>query len=257
MPAAAAVLFFCSGCFLPLAGLTEGHVVRTEVGDFLLKWSPADTRDEARSERAIQHASSQLLRWGKLQRAVTFYLLPSHRRFEAAVRGFGYDWMHAWAQYDEVYFETPSAWEAADPDLDELVLHELTHCLMYQRSASATTWADKQIPLWFREGMATWTAKEGAKWATREDLARFYEKHPGADPIGRPEELYKEDTDIVYAAGQHAFEFLIERFGEPAVLRLMDAMSQGHTFPQAFEVAIGITAAAFVNEFRRDVLTKH
>ena len=33
-------LLFCSGCLFPLSGLSEGRVVRTDVGDFLLKFFP-------------------------------------------------------------------------------------------------------------------------------------------------------------------------------------------------------------------------
>src|SRR6185295_2154512 len=49
-------------------------------------------------------------------------------------------------------------------DVDELMLHELTHCVMYQRSASAADWSRKRIPLWFREGMASVTASQSYRW---------------------------------------------------------------------------------------------
>ena len=251
----AAALLLCSGCLFPLSALTEGRVVRTEVGDFVMKWSPDDVLDVERTAGALERASPKLLRWGKLKKAVSFYLLPTHSSLERTVRRFGFEWMHAWAQYDAVYFQSPATWATADPDVDELVLHELTHCLMYQRSATAQSWPDKQIPDWFREGMATTTANQGFKLPGLEDLARFYEKNPGADPIGRPEELYKASGDVVYMAAHHSFTLLLERYGEPAVLRLMDSMAAGRTFPAAFEEVIGITAAAFAKEFRQYVVT--
>jgi hypothetical protein len=249
-----AALLLGSGCLFPLSGLTEGRVVRTGVGDFVLKWSPKAPRDQERVAQALERASAQLLQWGKLKRAVNFYLFPTHTHFEVAVRSFGYEWLHAWAGYGDVYFESPSSWDAAGPDIDELVLHELTHCLMYQRSAGPDAWTGKQIPFWFREGMATWTARQGPRWASVVDLKGFYEKNPDADPILRPEELYEKSTDTVYAASQRAFELLVQRYEVPAVLRLMDTMSQGHTFAEAFEIVTGISAATFIAEFRQSVL---
>ena len=55
---------------------------------------------------------------------------------------------------------------------------------------------------------------------------------------------------LVYMAAHHSFTFLLEKYGEPALLRLMDAMAAGRTFPAAFEEVLGITAAAFAEEFR-------
>ena len=55
----------------------------------------------------------------------------------------------------------------------ELLTHELTHCLMYQRSATADSWPYKGIPLWFREGMASVTAHQGYRRPHDEDIARY------------------------------------------------------------------------------------
>ncbi|MBS1151344.1 MAG: hypothetical protein H6Q89_3042 [Myxococcaceae bacterium] len=242
----------CSGCLFPFAGLSQRLVLSTGAGDFEVISSPDEPFEQQRAARAIAAASQSLARWGKLDRTVSFYLLPSHLRLASAVGRYGYDWLHAWGRYDEVYFQSPATWgwSVSDAEVDELVLHELTHCLMYQRAATRETWAAKQIPLWFREGMATWTANQAYKFPSLEDLARFYETHPGADPIRDPDPLYKESNDIVYAAAHHAFTFLIRRYQEQTVHRLLDAMQSGQTFPEAFLQVTGISAAAFATEFR-------
>lgn len=243
-------LLILPGCLFPFAGLSQRRVTTTVVGEFELVWAPNDFPDRERSVKAITLASPKLTRWGTLNQPVTFYLLPSHLRLESAVRRFGYGWLHAWARYDEVYFQAPRTWGASDEDLNELVLHELTHCVMYQRSGTKQTWGQKQIPLWFREGMATWTANQGHHWSGLEDLARYYDEHPDADPLARPDELYKDESGVVYAAAHHGFTFLIRRFGAPAVKRMMESMAAGLLFPEAFEQVTGITAAAFTREFR-------
>ena len=238
-----------TGCVAPFSGLNQRRDLKTEVGSFELRWKEGDP-DPERTARAIELAAPSLLRWGAIPKPVTFSLLPSHLRLVSAVGRFGYDWLHAWARYDEVYLQSPSTWGATDAGLNELVVHELTHCLMYQRSATKETWPEKQIPLWFREGMATWTANQGPSFPGLEDLARFYEQQPGSDPFARGDELIEDDSQIVYAAAHHGFTFLVRRYGEPAIPRLMDAMAAGQSFPDAFFEVTGVTSAAFAQEFR-------
>lgn len=249
-------LLLCSGCLFPFAGLSQRRLVTTEIGEFEVIASPDEPTEQARAEKAIAQASPSLVRWGKLDHRISFYLLPSHLRLASAVGRYGYDWLHAWARYDEVYFQSPATWgwSVTDAEVDELVLHELTHCLMYQRSGTATTWPDKQIPLWFREGMATWTANQAYKFPSLEDLAKFYEQNPAADPIANPDPLYKDSNAIVYSAAHHAFTFLFRRYQEQTVQRLLDSMREGSTFPDAFLKVTGITAEAFALEFRHYVV---
>lgn len=245
-----------SGCLFPFAGLSHRTLVTTDVGELEVIASPDEPIEQARIEKSIAIATPSLSRWGKLDHRVHFYLLPSHLRLASAVGRFGYDWLHAWARFDEVYFQSPATWgwTVSDAEVNELVLHELTHCLMYQRAATAESWVDKQIPLWFREGMATWTANQAYKFPSLEDVARFYEAHPEADPIGNPDPLYKESNEIVYAAAHHGFTFLIRRYQEPTVHRVLDAMKAGATFPDAFLAVTGITSEAFAKEFRHYVI---
>ena len=252
----ALLLLCCSGCLFPLAGLNQRRVLTTEIGQLELIASADDAIDQPRVEKSIVAAGKGLLRWGQLDRRVSFYLLPSHVRLASAVGRYGYDWLHAWARYEEVYFQSPATWgwTVSDTEVAELTLHELTHCVMYQRSATAENWVDKQIPLWFREGMATWTANQAYKFPSLEDLAQFYAKNPDADPITNPDPLYKESNDIVYAAAHHGFSFLVRRYSEQTVLQVMASMREGRTFPEAFEAVTGITDNAYAREFRHFVI---
>jgi len=70
-----------------------------------------------------------------------------------------------------VLVQSPRSWEgAAEADeatlaaaLAELLAHELTHALMYQRLARGDGAPVEEPPLWFREGMASLTAGQGAR----------------------------------------------------------------------------------------------
>lgn len=246
------LLFLTTGC-LSLSGLSKRSTVDSDVGRVDVATRPGWDRDEKMARGAIRQALKGLRQWGTLEQPVTFYVVPTHLHLEWAIGRFGYPWLRAWARYDEVYFQAPSSWGgkgAGDAELNELVLHELTHCVMYQRAGGPSDWASKEIPIWFREGMATWTANQGYKFPSLEELARFYEKHPGLDPINDPEPLYKDQNHAVYTASHHAFTFFVRRYGKPTVHKILDGMKAGRTFPEAFRLATGITAEAFGRELK-------
>jgi len=247
------------GCALvrgPAAALKERDELRTEVGVFQLASAAGDERSRDAVERAIRLASPRLAQWGELKVPVKVMVLPSHEALEAVINRHDYQWLRAWARYDDVFVQSPRTWSilgARPADVDELMLHELTHCVMYQRSASAADWSQKRIPLWFREGMASVTAGQSYRWPALEDLAQFFEEHPGQDPLGNPDALYRGQNQVVYGAAHHAFEFLIRRYGMPAVLKVMEGMSNGAAFPEAFEAAAKVSAPAFIEDFKRFV----
>lgn len=245
----AAVFLLLGACVHPLAGLTERTPVGTTEGAFEIASAPQCTADVALTTHAVQHAAPILLKWGKLESKVTVYLAPSHAALEEAVWRYDYDWLRAWARYDDVILQTPASWPkpGANPaDLDELLTHELTHCVMYQNAGAVNDWEARKIPLWFREGMATYTARQGPRFPSLEDLARWYEQHPADDPVINPDRLYQKHSEVVYAAAHQAFEFLIRRHGEPVVARLLHSMRVGRTFSQAFYDVLGVEEQAFL-----------
>jgi len=108
--------------------------------------------DAARIEAAVKAAHEGLAKWGGVPEPVTIYLVGTHRDLERAVGLSGYDWLRAWTRRDNIIFQAPSTWDASDEALNQLMLHELTHSILFQRSGGATSWLIKNIPLWFREG---------------------------------------------------------------------------------------------------------
>jgi len=244
----AAALLLLTGCLHPLSALTFRESVETPEGKFEIASAPGDA-DVPLTARAIKRAAPGLEKWGTLERPVTVFLAKTHGDLENAVGRDGYDWLRAWARFDDVVLQTPSSWPkpgADEREVDELLLHELTHCVMYQQAAPAQDWEARRIPLWFREGMATYTAKQGPKFPSLEDLARYYEQHPGDDPLLAPDALYQHHSDVVYAAAHQAFEFLVRRHGEDAAKRLMRSMRFGRTFAQAFVDVLGVEEHAFL-----------
>ena len=242
-------LLLASGCVTPLSALSRTTSVTPGTARFELKSLPAAVEDEARVRGALERATPRLQRWGGLPAPVTVRIAPTHDELERAVNRRGYDWLRAWARYDDLIIQSPGTWAGTDRDVDELVLHELTHCLLFQQSGTARDWVSKQIPLWFREGMATVTADQGRGFPSLEDLASWLERHPELDVFGDAERLSREAYGPIYGLSFHAMRFLLRRLGDPAVTGTMVAMKAGLVFDEAFARATGVTPRQFQTDF--------
>lgn len=255
-PFGALALLLCSSCIAPRALLTHSTSVYTDVGELELKHTGKDSQENLRIATALLAAAPRVRRWGSLERKVEVQILPSHAALEVAVRRRGFSWLRAWGRYGEILLQAPKTWPGAPPsdaDLAELLTHELTHSLMFQRSAPADEWTHRKIPLWFREGMASWTANQGYRRPTLQDLAAELAWRPPLQVFTEGESLSKTQERFVYGVAHHAFAFLVRRYGEEGVGRVLSAMREGRPFESAFFVAIGLEERAFAEEFERFV----
>ncbi len=250
-------LALSTGCaaLRPVALPEQRASMQTGAGQFVVHHAPGDEKGAEMVRAAITAATPKLARWGGLAVPVVVSVEPSHDALERAVNRRGYEWLRAWARYDIVYVQSPRSWSATGAtqgQLDELLAHELTHCVMYQEAAGASEWQYKGIPIWFREGMASVTAGQGYRRASLAEVKRHYASLE-ADPVGEADRLYKDRSDEVYSAAHHAFAFLVQRYGEEGVRRVLASMRAGRKFDDAFEQAIGLPRHRFEREFRRYV----
>jgi hypothetical protein len=247
--AALTLLLGASACVTPLSSLTRVTSVTAGAQRFELRSEPGATEDELRLRRAIERAVPRLERWGGLRAPVTVRVAPTHDALERAVGRSGYDWLRAWAQYDDLIVQSPGSWAGTDRDVDELVVHELAHCLLFQRAGTKETWASKRIPLWFREGMATVTAEQGLRFPSLEDLADWLLRSGELDVFAEAEALSQTAYGQVYGLAFHAMRFLLRRYGDGAVTRTMEVMGAGGAFEAAFEQAVGLAPRRFEADF--------
>ena len=275
---AAALLCALAACAPRVREPAPARVETIAVGrsSVRLEYQPPDSGEARRVAAALAKAVPSAEQWGQLRAPVTIVLQPSHEALEAAAHREGYRWLRAWARYDTIDLQSPRTWNLllspSDRDLEELLTHELTHCVMYQQAGSAWSWPWLEIPLWFREGMASVTAGQGHKRAGPEALRAFWARpsagagggvpgrggpgataRPPGDPIADPELLYQSESELVYGAAHLAFAFLLDRYGEERIRQVLATMGEGHTFPAAFRLAIGISSREFEAEFRRYV----
>ncbi|MBL9039199.1 MAG: hypothetical protein JNG84_11825, partial [Archangium sp.] len=147
---------------------------------------------------------------------------------------------------------SPRSWPGAarDVELDELVLHELTHCVLFQSAGTGDAWKTKHIPFWFREGMATVSANQGPLYPSLEDLARWQAAHPEADVFTDGDALAADDYDHVYGQAHHALTFLQSRYGGDVVNGILAALPTAPDFDTAFVTHVGLSVESFAREFR-------
>lgn len=230
--------------------------VETPVGSFRVEAPPSDEEGAQKVQQAVRNAGPKLSRWGVLREPVVIRVHPTHKALERAAERSGYAWLRAWARYDVVDVQSPRTWGlfgATQHQVDELLLHELTHSVMYQVASDRPNWRRTGIPVWFREGMASYTSDQGYRWPSLEQLTRYLSDNPKQELLAFPAEMYQEESAVVYGAAHHAFTFLVKRYGEASVRALLKEMGQGATFTAAFEHAVGLPLESFERDFDRYV----
>lgn len=221
----------------------------------IVRFEKGDKSSAKAVEVAVEKALPKLERWGRFESPVVITIHPTHRALEEAVNRPNHAFLRAWARYDTIDLQSTRTWgafESHKSHLQELITHELTHCLMYQLAATPDTWQRKGIPFWFREGMASVTASQGYRRAKDSDLWRYLRNNPKKDPVLQANALYQWESEIVYAAAHRSFDFLLLRYSEARIQELMRVMKDDELrFSEAFEQVIGISSTAFAHEYLR------
>lgn len=196
--------------------------------------------------RATEQALPRALRWGALRGPVEVKIHANHDDLETAVGYKDLPWLRAWATQDAVHLQSPRTWGGGDTEerLAELLLHELTHVVMYQRALPPRA-PIPAIPVWFSEGMASYTAEQGYRRLPPEQLGAYLREHPRANLLRPSQALYRDRRDLAYSAGHWAFRYLHESHGEDAVHDFLDAMHNGLSFDRAFSRVFGESPQLF------------
>jgi len=213
---------------------------------------PCRASDLAEVARAAREALPALVRWGALSAPVSVVVVPSHEALEAAAHHAGFPWLRAWARYDVVYLQAPHTWglfEGTPAQLRDVLMHELTHCAMFQASAGPDDWVGRHIPFWFREGLASWAAGQGGRRWSRRELGRTLARAPALDPLEDGDALSQSDPGLAYSAAHWAVADLAARSGEVALRRLLSTMKAGAAFDVAFHSVYGESVWRFEHGF--------
>lgn len=222
----------------PLRERWTGRAGDREV-EILVVHAPEDAAVAAQLRTVLPGAAALAGRWGALPSPLVVTVHPSHAALETAARRPGHPWLRAWARPAGIELQSPRTWSrgaATDAELTQLLAHELTHCAMFV-AVGGDGPAARSIPVWFREGLATWTSGE-----------RFEGRGGPPARVGTLRTTayaYRTDALRVYAAADRAFRALVEVYGAERIRALLAAMRAGAPFDEAFREATGVPAEEF------------
>ena len=175
---------------------------------------------------------------------------PNHERF--AVRITGMPFVHTIAACTgpviamEVPREGPPSQHQGPFDWPRVIQHEYTHTITLGQTHN-------RIPHWLTEAAAVSMEQRPRAYTTCLMLAAALESGTlfSLDEIKwafvRPRR--PNDRSQAYAQGHWMVEFMNERFGESALVRLLERYSEGEREQQAIPSALGISREEFFNDF--------
>lgn len=229
LAAAVAALLLAACAHAPAAGTPSG---------FSIVESAPDPEAAAQVARVLPLALEKAERWGPLAAPVVVTIHPSGEALASATGRPGDAWLRGWSRPGAVDVVSPRGWtrgKASDDALATLLAHELTHCALFQRLGAG--WARRDVPAWFEEGMASFTAGER------------HSRADGAALRPRPAAV-SADPAVAYGTADRAFRDLVAIHGEAAVGALLDGLAAGRPFDEAFLSATGSTRARFERALR-------
>jgi len=177
-------------------------------------------------------------------------LLPDHATFAVRVTGMPAVHTIAASTGPLIAMEPPrsGAGSSMGPyDWARVLQHEFTHTVTLART-------NNRLPHWFTEAAAVYL----------EDAPRIYERCKLLVQSLEHDDLFdldeinvafvrpkrRQDRGLAYAQGHWMYEYMIERWGTEAPLKLMDRYAAGHDEAAAMKFVFGLSRAEFVEEFK-------
>lgn len=176
-------------------------------------------------------------------------LMPDHHWFSVRITGMPQVHTMAAATGPLIAMEAPRLSDESKVgayDWARVVQHEYTHTVTLDRT-------NNRLPHWFTEAAAVYLEDSPKDWSAVQILARAYETNTlfDFDEINIAFTRPKKPTDRgqAYAQGAWMYEFMVERFGPEAPLKLMDRYAAGDREPEAFQTVLGLSREQFFEQF--------
>lgn len=211
-------------------------------GGITVYW-PGD--DPALGEITHNTIDRTLLRLGSVlpvQQVSPFdvYVYPSTADLSAALRIAGREWREG-GTYPElgVLLVTAVNANTAEADLSRTVPRELTHLLLYQYVGPAY----EQIPIWLRDGIATYVAAYVAG-STAPSQQSVLAEAVASGEVAPITELCQttevELTPATAAEGESLVRYIATSYGDSVLRRLVGGMAAGEECTAVLEEVLGI-----------------
>ncbi len=177
-------------------------------------------------------------------------LMPDHATFAVRVTGMPQVHTIAASTGPLIAMESPrsGAGSSMGPyDWARVLQHEFTHTVTLARTKN-------RLPHWFTEAAAVFLEDAPRNYDRCQLLTRTLERDElfDLDEINvafvRPKR--QQDRGLAYAQGHWMYEFMIDRWGPEAPLKLMDRYGAGDNEAAAMQQVLGMSRAQFVDEFK-------
>jgi len=195
-------------------------------------------------ERQWDGITATLARWGKFSRPVHLTSAADRSDLSQHCQLPWHNTVRGLATLDNLKVLQPRLWLGVQGPraLEELLLHELAHVLLFQRASAADATAMPYFPTWFREGMATLVAEGPPEARWRRDLAHHAQLDLLADA---DDELIALHGDAAYQHAAILFAAWMDRFGSSGLAAVCREMRKGHSFAAAHFKACELSDRAF------------
>ncbi len=236
------------------------RIIRPNISaaEIRLEYNAENNWDARMISAAVEAAIPKATRWGPLENQVVISIYPTHDDLERAIRKPGVHWLRAWATYDHIHLQAPSTWGSGSLErrVNELIAHELTHVVMYQQVGNAKSWRTINIPLWFREGMASVTAGQAAGRLPRDVLAeRLVALQFDGDPVLEADKIVNNHPQEVYSLGHWLFADLLELKGEAPIRAMLRGLRSGQSFREAWHKHLGDYMDTYIASWTERLVT--
>lgn len=181
---------------------------------------------------------------------ITVLLAPDEAAFSRWTGGLAPEWGAgvAFPRLERIVLPAYAPRVRSPADLRRTLRHELAHVALQRHLGSA------QVPRWFTEGYATWTAgqlDQEADWLLR--VAFLTGRAPPLDSLDLLWPAGATDARIAYLLSASAVRYLYTHGGEPALTQLLARWSEGASLDEAMRATYQFTLARFENDWSKQV----
>ncbi|MBD3181926.1 hypothetical protein GF312_06530 [Candidatus Poribacteria bacterium] len=173
-------------------------------------------------------------------RKIAIWFFESRKNFHMTARAPIQDWAagYAYPLHARIAIKDPSSLENRRINLTHLLKHEITHVIFGLYMGDNL----EKVPTWFNEGIAMYGADEwsyGEYWTilmgTLSDSIIPLKEISYTFPRG------ESKARLAYAQSSSVINFIVERYGHPALRECIRLMASGYSFNRAMNISMGIS----------------
>lgn len=188
-----------------------------------------------------------------MMRRIQIFLVLSQSEFTVLTRGQIPEWGAGAAVPSDasIILKSPR-FIGPDAKLRRVVLHELSHVLLWMASAG------QPVARWFDEGLAQVTTGESGRGSgillARALLTGNLVRLEEVDDVLN---FQKDRAALAYEVSRTAVEYLIDSFGKESIARLAMAVSDGRSMDEALFLVTGTGMDTFQENWHRYIKTRY